>query len=283
MTRKWFVISVFVAAALLCTAYFVLFATSGEYYRTYSPDKQFSVYASKYAYERYMPYMAGHAGDAAGKVYLYDELEKKVIASARIPIMWMTEGIIWEEGKAYFKDLDYPSADNPWILPERDTALEIDTSPKSEIIAATTQPTENPRLDSIRALVNLIADNNKGITAVTDFEDKTEFWSFGYQGDSLRSYQIESYEDEQLYTEYYVEYKGQVVLAEERETWIPMNHFPQYGWNCVLFIDQGEIIHMTSLGHGKTESDDWSPEEVITHFYQRKKQSEQIKEYYNPE
>src|SRR5690606_20233498 len=105
------------------------------------------------------------------------------------------------------------------ILPERDVALEIDTLPKSMTMATSTPPNENLRLDSIRALVNLIADNNKGITTVTDFEDKTEFWSFGSQGDSLRSYQIQSYEDEQLYTEYYVEYKGQVILAEERETW----------------------------------------------------------------
>lgn len=168
------------------------------------------------------------------------------------------------------------------VLPERDVALEIDTSSKSQAIAATTQPTENPRLDSIIALVNSMADEHKGITAVTDFEGKTEFWSFGSQGDTLRSYQIESYEDERLYTEYYVEYKGQPIHAVEWEEWIPMNHFPQHGWNCVLFIDQGEIIHMTSLGHGKTESDDWSPEEMITHFYQRKKQAEQIKEYYDP-
>ena len=167
------------------------------------------------------------------------------------------------------------------VLPESDVSLGIDTLSKSDTMAKTTSPKTYSRLDSIITLVNLI--EQKGITAVTDFEDKTEFWSFGHQGDSLRSYQIESYEDERLYTEYYVEYKGQLIHAVERETWIPMNHYPQQGWNCVLFIDQGEIIHMSSLGHGKTESDDWSPEEMITHFYQRKNQAEQIKEYYNPE
>lgn len=118
MKRTWILLLI-VAAILAGTVYCVLFSTRGEYYRTYSPNGQFSVYASPYFYERHMPRMPGQAGDAAGRVYLYDELEKKVIANAPIPILWMTEGIIWEDGKAFFKDSDYPSENNPWVLPAR--------------------------------------------------------------------------------------------------------------------------------------------------------------------
>ncbi len=118
MKRIWIVLLI-VAAILVGTAYFVLFSTRGEYYRTYSPNGKFSVYTSPYFYERHMPRMPGQAGDAAGRVYLYDESEKKVIANAHIPILWITEGIIWEDGKAFFKDADYPSESNPWVLPAR--------------------------------------------------------------------------------------------------------------------------------------------------------------------
>jgi len=105
------------AAVLFIGGYVTLFSTSGEYYRTYSPDRQYSVYASKYYYERFMPRMPGQSGDAAGKVFLYDEVEKRVINSATIPILWMTEAIVWDQDNAYFKGTYYPYAGNPWRLP----------------------------------------------------------------------------------------------------------------------------------------------------------------------
>lgn len=94
-----------------------MYTTHGEYYRTYSPDSQYSVYASKYRWNTYMPAMPGQGGDGSGKVYLFDEKEKKILHHAHIPMISMTEGIIWESDSAFFKGPNKPNLLDPWILP----------------------------------------------------------------------------------------------------------------------------------------------------------------------
>ena len=37
-----------------------------------------------------------------------------------------------------------------------------------------------------------------------------------------------------------------------------------------------------SLGHGKTEEDDWDPQEIVTQFQRRNEQKTKIKEVYQP-
>ena len=95
----------------------ILFKTSGKYYQTFSPDRQYSVYASKYFYENFLPKMPGGSGDASGKVFLYDEVEKKVINSASIAIMWTVGDIEWDKNNAYFIGEEYPNILEPWHLP----------------------------------------------------------------------------------------------------------------------------------------------------------------------
>lgn len=92
-------------------------STNGVFYKVYSPDKQYSVYAAKYNYENFSMVFPGHSGDASGKVYLYDEVEKKVINSASIAMVWMTGEIQWEKDMAYFKGDNYPTILEPWKLP----------------------------------------------------------------------------------------------------------------------------------------------------------------------
>lgn len=145
------------------------------------------------------------------------------------------------------------------------------------------QERNQKQLKELREIVNQISIAHvKSVQAVTEFDGKIEYWSFGYLGDSIRSYEVWSYQNEYLFSEYYVEQNGQLIHAIEEEKFVPINHFPQSIWNCVLFIDKGKIINLSSLGHGKTEDNDWSPEEIIEHFVVRKKQYTQIKEYYKP-
>lgn len=96
-----------------------LFSTSGELYRTYSPDKQYSVFAAKYNYEAFVMRMPGGGSDASGKVFLYDEIEKKIIASGSISMVGLTGEIEWTEDEAYFKGGVYPNITNPWKLPRK--------------------------------------------------------------------------------------------------------------------------------------------------------------------
>ena len=57
------------------------------------------------------------SGDASGKIYLYDEVTKKVINSSSIPMISMTNEIHWTANSAYFKADIYPNISNPWRLP----------------------------------------------------------------------------------------------------------------------------------------------------------------------
>ena len=94
-----------------------MLSTSGEYYRTYSPDKQYSVYASKYNWAYFSFSMPGGGGDASGKVFLYDEVTKRTLYSAPIAMLWMVDGIKWTDSTAYFVGETHPNVLDPWKLP----------------------------------------------------------------------------------------------------------------------------------------------------------------------
>jgi hypothetical protein len=118
--RKAFKIILFSCLIILTGLIYLFFNyTSGEYYRIYSPDKQYSVYASKNFYENFLPAMPGQSGDASGKVFLYDEIEKKVINSGNIPMISLVGDIMWTETEAYFASDFYPSPTNAWKLPRK--------------------------------------------------------------------------------------------------------------------------------------------------------------------
>jgi hypothetical protein len=118
--RKVFKIILFSCLIVLIGLIYLFFNyATGEYYRVYSPDKQYSVYASKNIYENFLPAMPGQSGDASGKVYLYDEIEKKVINSGDIPMISLVGDIEWTETEAYFKSDFYPNAANTWKLPRK--------------------------------------------------------------------------------------------------------------------------------------------------------------------
>ncbi len=59
------------------------------YYKFYSPDKQYSAYAKKFSYYRYLKlsFPGSRSSDAPGKVYVYDEINKKVISTAKISMI----------------------------------------------------------------------------------------------------------------------------------------------------------------------------------------------------
>ncbi len=97
-----------------------LSSLGGEYYRTYSPDKQYSVFAQKYNYENFLPGMLGGGGDARGRLVLYDEIEKKIIDKGEIIMLSLTPEIQWEENHAYYiGEENYPNILRPWTLPRK--------------------------------------------------------------------------------------------------------------------------------------------------------------------
>jgi hypothetical protein len=115
--KKAIIIILSIVSVFIISLYVWLNTTSGVYYKVYSEDKQYSVYAAKNNYEKFFMVFLGQSGDASGKVYLYDEVNKKIIDCANIPMIWMTGEIQWDENVAYFKSDDYPNIINPWKLP----------------------------------------------------------------------------------------------------------------------------------------------------------------------
>lgn len=111
---KKFLLFLFVLLAIIAIW---LLRLGDESYRTYSPDKQYSVYAKRYSWERFVTRFPGGGGDASGIVFLYDEVQKKVIGKAKISMVSNTSSIEWSGNKAYFVGDDYPSIVDPWKLP----------------------------------------------------------------------------------------------------------------------------------------------------------------------
>ena len=58
---------------------------------------------------------------------------------------------------------------------------------------------------------------------------------------------------------------------------MPKNHFAQMSWNCELYIEKGKLISLISLGHGKTEDDNWNPEVIIKMYKTRLTELKKIK------
>lgn len=68
--------------------------TEGVYYKSYSPDGQYSRYASKY---KYFYFHFPFNGKSAGKVYVYDELTNKLVGSSSLTMISNIYKTDWNE------------------------------------------------------------------------------------------------------------------------------------------------------------------------------------------
>ncbi|MGY6649356.1 hypothetical protein [Wenyingzhuangia sp. IMCC45574] len=77
--------------------------TIGEriYERT-SPDKQFTVYAKSFIINRFIPAMPGQSGDMPGRIYLYDNVNEKVISSVGTDMLQLCRDAEWEKNDVRF-------------------------------------------------------------------------------------------------------------------------------------------------------------------------------------
>jgi len=81
---------------------------------------------------------------------------------------------------------------------------------------------------------------------------------------------------EMKYTELYIVRHGKLVYAFEQQMDDREGH--EWIWNCQFgIIDEKEAEVLTSHGHGKTESDNWNPNEIIEMY---KKRMSQLKDIY---
>lgn len=117
---------------------------------------------------------------------------------------------------------------------------------------------------------------NSDIDAATDFNGYQEFWMVDSLDIHTQAIKILSYREEKLYTELYFVQYGKIIYALEEAKYIPINQHTQSIWRCEYYIKDERVVYYTSLGSGKTEDDQWSPEDIIIQFSNRKAEFKQI-------
>ena len=142
--------------------------------------------------------------------------------------------------------------------------------------------TQREKEEKIRSEINTEFDQNSsncsnGIDAVSDFNNKTEFWNICNLKNGNRIITIESHEKETYFQEIYFEKNGKLVYAKETENYMPKNHFTQMGWNSEFYAENAELISLISLGHGKTENDEWNPNVIFEMYKNRLTELKRIK------
>ncbi len=83
----------------------------------------------------------------------------------------------------------------------------------------------------------------------------------------FKTYKIESYDSHTFYQEIYYTEKGVLIFAKETELYISKNDTIQ--WNCEYFFENGKLVDLISLGHAKTENENWNPELIIKKWQKR--------------
>ncbi len=116
-----------------------------------------------------------------------------------------------------------------------------------------------------------------GVAAVSDFNEKTEFWNICELKNGSRIISIDSHKKDTYYQEIYFEKNGALIYAKETENYIPKNHFTQMAWNCEFYVKNGKLIGLMSHGHGKTEDEEWNPEVIFEMYKNRLTELKQIK------
>ena len=108
-----------------------------------------------------------------------------------------------------------------------------------------------------------LSNCSQNVDAVTDFNGKTEFWRICETDNGKRIIQIDSHEKTTLYEEVYYEQNGELIYAEESIKYMPINHYTLQPWTCQFYAENGKLVSIMSLGHGKTEDDEWNPEIIF--------------------
>lgn len=127
---------------------------------------------------------------------------------------------------------------------------------------------------AIRSSINEIFKKNRDqcdceIDAVTNFNGKVEYWRICELEGKNRIFSIESYDKDDYFREVYFEEDEQLVYAIEEVKYIPLNHVVEMIWKCEFYTKKEKVLNYISLGHGKTEYEDWKPK-VIFEMYERR-------------
>lgn len=144
--------------------------------------------------------------------------------------------------------------------------------------SAQSQSEEEIRADTDAEFYENMAECSLGVKAVTDFNNKKEFWRLCDLDNGNRIISIESHNDSSYFQEVYFEKNRSLVYAIETQNYIPKNHFIQKIWNVEFYIANKKLVALMSLGHGKTETEDWDPNIIFDMYKVRLNELSKIKQ-----
>jgi len=114
---------------------------------------------------------------------------------------------------------------------------------------------------------------NLGSYQHTKFKIKNEKWDICYANNHLKIITIKYFKKTVKYEESYFIRSGKFEYAFEQET----EQTTGYRWNCEFaIINEKQATILSSLGHGKTEDENWDPDEIIGMYKVRIKQLEEL-------
>ncbi len=113
---------------------------------------------------------------------------------------------------------------------------------------------------------------------ITNFNGKPEFWSICELQNENRIIKIVSHSESTYFEEIYFEREQKLIYARETQKYTPINSFEQMRWNCEYYINKNEVISTMSLGHGKTEDEEWDENSIIEMYTKRIQEIEKIQQ-----
>ncbi len=105
------------------------------------------------------------------------------------------------------------------------------------------------------------------------FKSGIEKWDICYTNNQTKIITIKYFKKTVKYEESYFIRSGIFKYAFEQET----DQLSGSSWNCKFgIINEKEAMIISSLGHGKTEDDNWDPNEIIGMYETRLKQLKEL-------
>lgn len=97
-------------------------------------------------------------------------------------------------------------------------------------------------------------------------KDKTIHYSYQKKGNTIvtlsREWQEKKGDLMYTFSDKFLLENGNKIFAYQTESW-KANDEDEYGWYCRFYIKNNKVFYMPSMGHGKTEMDDWDYEKEL--------------------
>ena len=112
---------------------------------------------------------------------------------------------------------------------------------------------------------------------ISTLNGKKEIWKISSLDNGKQILEIESYQGDVYYREVYYSKNGILLYAIDSDRYIKNNSIQGNIWECEFFIKDGKFYSEISLGHGKTEMEDWDPNIIFSMYEKRKNELKILK------